>query len=92
MIPELGGAIARPRQWPPMFHTGRHASPREVRLALSGTRLAVLGLMDIAQLALVVGPLLWAAAGHLLGGIMGVTAGFVIPLRPLVVAWLFRDR
>lgn len=48
--------------------------------------------MDIAQLALVVGPLLWAAAGHLLGGIMGVTAGFVIPLRPLVVAWLFRDR
>ncbi len=48
--------------------------------------------MDIAQLALMVGPLLGAAAGYLVDGITGATAGFVIPTGPLVVAWLFGGR
>lgn len=48
--------------------------------------------MDIAQLALMVGPLLGAAAGYLMDGMTGATAGFVLPMGPLVVAWLFGDR
>jgi hypothetical protein len=54
--------------------------------------LLCLGVMDIAQLALMVGPLLGAAAGYLVDGITGATAGFVIPMGPLVVAWLFGGR
>jgi hypothetical protein len=48
--------------------------------------------MDIVQLALMVSPLLGAAARYLVGGITGATSGFVIPIRPLVVAWLFGGR
>jgi hypothetical protein len=48
--------------------------------------------MDIAQMALMVGPLLGATAGYLIDGITGATSGFVIPMGPLVVAWLLGDR
>ena len=48
--------------------------------------------MDIVQLALMVSPLLGAAAGYLVDGLTGATSGFVIPMGPLVVAWLFGGR
>jgi hypothetical protein len=48
--------------------------------------------MDIAQLALMVGPPLGAAAGYLVDGMTGATAGFVIPMGPLLVAWLLGGR
>jgi hypothetical protein len=58
-----------------------------------GTRLAVLGVMGIVQLvAFMVGPLLGAAAGYVIDGVTGATSGFVIPVGPLVVAWLFGGR
>ena len=57
-----------------------------------GTQLAVLDVMDIANVAFMVGPLLGAAAGYLVDGITGATSGFVIPIGPLVVAWLFGGR
>ena len=44
------------------------------------------------QLAIVLGPLLGAAAGYLVDGITGATSGFVIPIGPLVVAWLVAER
>ena len=48
--------------------------------------------MDIVHLAFMLSPLLGTAAGYLVDGIMGATAGFVIPMGPLVVAWLFGGR
>jgi hypothetical protein len=48
--------------------------------------------MDIMQLAILLGPLLGAAAGYLVDGITGATSGFVIPIGPLVVAWLVGGR
>jgi hypothetical protein len=48
--------------------------------------------MDIVQLAIVLGLLLGAAAGYLLDGVTGATSGFVIPIGPLVVAWLVGGR
>ena len=48
--------------------------------------------MAIVRLAFMFGPLLGAAAGYLVGGITGATAGFVIPMQPLVMAWLFEGR
>ena len=48
--------------------------------------------MDIVQLALMVSPLPGAAGGYLVDGITGATAGFVIPMRPLVVMGLFGRR
>jgi hypothetical protein len=48
--------------------------------------------MDILQLALMVSPLLGAAGGYLVDGVTGATSGFVIPMGPLVVAWLFGER
>jgi len=48
--------------------------------------------MDILQLAILLGPLLGAAAGYLVDGITGATSGFVIPIGPLVVAWLAGER
>ena len=44
--------------------------------------------MDIVQLAIVLGPLLGAAVGYFIDGTTGATSGFVIPIGPLVVAWL----
>ena len=44
--------------------------------------------MDIVRLAVMVSPLLGAAAGYFVDGGTGATSGFVIPLGPLVVAWL----
>jgi hypothetical protein len=46
--------------------------------------------MDSVHLALMLGPLLGAAAGYLVDGITGATAGFLIPMGPAVVAWLSR--
>ena len=48
--------------------------------------------MDIVQLAIVLGPLLGAAVGYLIDGVTGATSGFVIPIGPLVVAWLVGRR
>ena len=48
--------------------------------------------MDIVQLALMVSPLLGAAARYLVDGITGAAAGFVIPIGPLVVMGLFGGR
>jgi hypothetical protein len=48
--------------------------------------------MDFLQVAFMLGPLLGAAAGYLVDGGTGATSGFVIPMGPLVVAWLFGDR
>ena len=45
--------------------------------------------MDIVQLAFMLGPLLGAAAGYLVDGVAGATSGFLIPMGPAVVAWLF---
>ena len=48
--------------------------------------------MDIVHLAFMFGPLLGAAAGYLVDGVTGATSGFVIPMGPLVVAWLVGRR
>ena len=48
--------------------------------------------MDIVHLAFMFGPLLGAAAGYLVDGGTGATSGFVIPIGPLVVAWLIGER
>jgi hypothetical protein len=45
--------------------------------------------MAIVHLAVMVSPLLGAAAGYLVDGLTGATAGFLIPMGPAVVAWLF---
>lgn len=66
--------------------------PARSHTAAPGTRLAVWGVMAIVYLAFMFGPLLGTAAGYLVGGITGATAGFVIPMGPLVVAWLFGGR
>ena len=58
----------------------------------AGTRLAVLCVMDIVQVAFMFGPLLGAAVGYVVDGVTGATSGFVIPIGPLVVAWLFGGR
>ena len=55
-------------------------------------RLALLGVMEIVRLAIVLGPLLGAAVGYLVDGATGATSGFVIPIGPLVVAWLVGGR
>ena len=44
------------------------------------------------QLVFTLGPLLGAAAGYLLDGVAGAASGFVIPMGPLVLAWLFGGR
>ena len=48
--------------------------------------------MDIVHLAFMFGPLLGAAAGYLVDGVTGATSGFMIPIGPLVVAWLVGRR
>jgi hypothetical protein len=49
--------------------------------------------MGIVQLvAFMVSPLLGAVAGYVIDGVTGATSGFVIPMGPLVVAWLFGGR
>jgi hypothetical protein len=48
--------------------------------------------MDIVQLAFMSGPLLGATAGYLVDGLTGAMSGFVIPIGPLVLAWLFGER
>jgi hypothetical protein len=46
--------------------------------------------MAIVYLAFMFGPLLGTAAGYLVGGITGATAGFVIPMGPLCRGVAFR--
>ena len=58
----------------------------------AGTRLAVLGVVDIVQVAFMFAPLLGAVVGYVVDGVTGATSGFVIPIGPLVVAWLFGGR
>ncbi len=48
--------------------------------------------MEIAPTSLMLGPLLGAAAGYLADGMTGATSGFVIPIGPLILAWLFGER
>jgi hypothetical protein len=48
--------------------------------------------MDIVQVAFMFGPLLGAAVGYVVDGVTGATSGFVIPIGPLVVGWLFGGR
>ena len=48
--------------------------------------------MDIVHLAFMFGPLLGAAAGYLVDGVTGATSGFMIPIGPLVVAWIVGGR
>jgi hypothetical protein len=43
-------------------------------------RLALGDVMDIVQLAMILVPLLGAAAGYLIEGVTGATSGFVIPI------------
>jgi len=45
--------------------------------------------MAIVHLAVMASPLLGAAAGYLVDGVSGATSGFVIPMGPAVVVWLF---
>ena len=45
--------------------------------------------MAIVHLAFMFGPLLGAAAGYLIDGTAGATSGFLIPMGPAVVTWLF---
>jgi hypothetical protein len=46
----------------------------------------------VQPVAFMVSPLLGAAAGYVIDGVTGATSGFVIPMGPLVVAWLFGGR
>jgi hypothetical protein len=55
-------------------------------------RLALSDVMEIVRLAIVLGPLLGAAVGYLVDGATDATSGFVIPIGPLVVAWLVGGR
>jgi hypothetical protein len=48
--------------------------------------------MDILPLALLISPVLGATCGYLVDGVTGATSGLVIPMGPLVVAWLFGER
>ena len=48
--------------------------------------------MDIVHLVFMFGPLLGAAAGYLVDGVTGATSGFMIPIGPLVVAWIVGGR
>jgi hypothetical protein len=42
--------------------------------------------------ALALFPVLSAAAGYLLDGVVGAASGLLIPLGPCIVAWLFGTR
>jgi hypothetical protein len=44
--------------------------------------------MDLVHRAVMVSPLLGAAAGYLVDGLTGATSGFLIPMGPAGVAWL----
>ena len=46
--------------------------------------------MEIIQLALMAFPVLGAAAGYLVDGVTGATSGFLVPLGPLIMVWLFK--
>lgn len=45
--------------------------------------------VDIMQKAFMFCPVLGAAAGYLVDGGTGALSGFVIPMGPLIVLWLF---
>jgi hypothetical protein len=83
--PHLGNYLPRP--------TPRRAQAREKSYGSQlECGLLFWDVMDITHLALMLGPLLGAAAGYLVDGATGATSGFVIPIGPLVVAWLVGGR
>jgi hypothetical protein len=51
-----------------------------------------LNAVDIVQKACMFCPVLGAAAGYLVDGVTGATSGFLIPMGPLIVMWLFGAR
>lgn len=48
--------------------------------------------MDVVQRVFMLCPVLGAVAGYLVDGVTGATSGFLIPLGPLVMVWLFGVR
>ncbi len=48
--------------------------------------------VDIVQRVFVLCPVLGAAVGYLVDGVTGAASGFLIPVGPLIVAWLFGTR
>lgn len=51
-----------------------------------------LALLSVMERAVVLFPLLSAATGYLLDGLVGAASGLLIPLGPLLMAWLFYTR
>lgn len=45
--------------------------------------------VDIEDLIFILGPLLGAAAGYLADGAGGAMSGIMVPIGPLILAWLF---
>ncbi|MGH7412694.1 MAG: hypothetical protein ACREKJ_00640 [Candidatus Rokuibacteriota bacterium] len=48
--------------------------------------------MDIVRRGFMLFPVLGAAVGYLVDGLTGATSGFLIPMGPSVVVWLFGAR
>lgn len=48
--------------------------------------------VDTVEKACMFCPVLGAAAGYLVDGVIGATSGFLIPMGPLIVLWLFGTR
>ncbi|MGH7400694.1 MAG: hypothetical protein ACRELW_24485 [Candidatus Rokuibacteriota bacterium] len=48
--------------------------------------------MDITQRVCMLFPVLGAAVGYLVDGLTGATSGFLIPMGPSVMVWLFGAR
>ena len=48
--------------------------------------------MVTLQLVLMFSPLVGAAAGYVADGVTGAMSGFVVPMGPLVLMWLFGGR
>lgn len=48
--------------------------------------------VDIVRRGFMLFPVLGAAVGYLVDGLTGATSGFLIPMGPSVVVWLFGAR
>jgi hypothetical protein len=48
--------------------------------------------MDIAHWIFMLCPVLGALVGYLVDGMTGATSGFLIPVGPLMMAWIFESR
>ena len=51
-------------------------------------RLPLVG-RPVMESALLIFPVLGAASGYLLDGVVGAASGLLIPVGPLIVAWIF---